>query len=169
MTMRRQRAWLRRSSASKSWSRGYAARNCSDADLRDLYARSRALLLPGEEDFGITPVEALASGKPVIALGRGGALETVPPGGGIFYDDASAEGLAEALERFEKLEPRICRSELLRRRPARSLCAVARAAAAGRRGFRDHAGGSAGERQAGDRTGPRRSPRNGSARRRHFL
>ena len=84
----------------------------SDADLRDLYARSRALLLPGEEDFGITPVEALASGKPVIALGRGGALETVPPGGGIFYDDASAEGLAEALERFEKLEPRICRSEL---------------------------------------------------------
>jgi glycosyltransferase involved in cell wall biosynthesis len=84
----------------------------SDADLRDLYARSRALLLPGEEDFGITPVEALASGKPVIALGRAGALETVPPGGGIFYDDASAEGLAEALERFEKLEPRICRSEL---------------------------------------------------------
>ena len=84
----------------------------SDADLRDLYARSRALLLPGEEDFGVTPVEALASGKPVIALGRAGALETVPPGGGIFYDDASAEGLAEALQRFEKLEPRICRSEL---------------------------------------------------------
>ena len=84
----------------------------SDADLRDLYARSRALLLPGEEDFGSPPVEALASGKPVIALGRAGALETVPPGGGIFYDDASAEGLAEALERFEKLEPRICRSEL---------------------------------------------------------
>ena len=84
----------------------------SDVELRDLYARSRALLLPGEEDFGITAVEALASGKPVIALGRGGALETVPPCGGIFYDDASAEGLAEALQRFEKLEPRICPSEL---------------------------------------------------------
>jgi glycosyltransferase involved in cell wall biosynthesis len=84
----------------------------SDADLRDLYARSRALLLPGEEDFGITPVEALASGKPVIALGRGGALETVPPCGGIFYNDASPDGLAEALLRFEKLEPRIRPAEL---------------------------------------------------------
>jgi glycosyltransferase involved in cell wall biosynthesis len=84
----------------------------SDADLRDLYARSRALLLPGEEDFGITAVEALASGKPVIALGRGGALETVPPRAGIFYDDASAEGLAEALQRFEKLEPQIRPAEL---------------------------------------------------------
>src|ERR1022692_3792673 len=111
MTMRRQRAWLRRSSASKSWSRGYAARNCSDADLRDLYARSRALLLPGEEDFGITPVEALASGKPVIALGRGGALETVPPGGGIFYDEASEESLAAAIEQFEEMEAGILPAE----------------------------------------------------------
>jgi len=84
----------------------------SDADLRDLYSRSRALLLPGEEDFGIAPVEALASGKPVIALGRGGALETVPPGGGVFYDDASPEGLAEALQRFEILEPEIRPTEL---------------------------------------------------------
>jgi glycosyltransferase involved in cell wall biosynthesis len=98
--------------------RGLAAPNVEflgrvcDVDLRDLYSRSRALLLPGEEDFGITAVEALASGKPVIALGRGGALETVPPCGGVFYDDASEGGLAEALQRFEKLEPRICRSEL---------------------------------------------------------
>ena len=50
----------------------------TDAELRELYARCRAFLLPGEEDFGMTPVEALASGKPVVALGRGGALETVP-------------------------------------------------------------------------------------------
>src|ERR1039457_6835264 len=50
----------------------------SDAELRELYARCRAFLLPGEEDFGMTAVEALASGKPVVALGRGGALETVP-------------------------------------------------------------------------------------------
>src|SRR6185369_10284764 len=50
----------------------------SDPELRELYARCRAFLLPGEEDFGIATVEALASGKPVIALGRGGALETVP-------------------------------------------------------------------------------------------
>ena len=48
----------------------------SSAELRTLYASSRALLLPGEEDFGITPVEALASGKPVIAWARGGVLET---------------------------------------------------------------------------------------------
>ena len=49
----------------------------SDDELRELYARCRAFLMPGEEDFGITAVEALASGKPVIALGRGGALRAV--------------------------------------------------------------------------------------------
>lgn len=79
----------------------------SDGDLRDLYARARALLLPGEEDFGMTPVEALASGKPVIALGRGGALETVPAFGGVFYEEPSESHLAAAIERFETLEPHI--------------------------------------------------------------
>jgi glycosyltransferase involved in cell wall biosynthesis len=83
-----------------------------DDDLRGLYARCRALLLPGEEDFGITPVEALASGKPVIALGRGGALETVPPFGGVFYDEPSEESLAGALERFETTEPQVRCAEL---------------------------------------------------------
>ena len=53
----------------------------SGDDLRELYARSRALVVPGEEDFGITMVEALASGKPVLALGRGGACEIVSPRG----------------------------------------------------------------------------------------
>ncbi|MEO8597184.1 MAG: glycosyltransferase [Candidatus Solibacter sp.] len=75
----------------------------TDGELRDLYARCRAFLLPGEEDFGITPVEALASGKPVIALHRGGARETVPSFGGISYDHPSL--LPEALERFDALEP----------------------------------------------------------------
>jgi len=59
----------------------------SDEEVREQFARCRAFLMPGEEDFGITAVEALASGKPVIALGRGGALEIVPeanPVGGIF-------------------------------------------------------------------------------------
>jgi len=74
----------------------------SDADLRELFARCRAFLMPGEEDFGITAVEALASGKPVIALGRGGALETVPSFGGVFYDDPAK--LGAAIERFESLE-----------------------------------------------------------------
>jgi glycosyltransferase involved in cell wall biosynthesis len=58
----------------------------TDDELRELYSRCRAFLMPGEEDFGMTPVEALASGKPVIAYGRGGALETVPEFGGVFFD-----------------------------------------------------------------------------------
>jgi glycosyltransferase involved in cell wall biosynthesis len=82
----------------------------SDSELRDLYARSRAFLLPGEEDFGITPVEALASGKPVIALGRGGARETVPSFGGVLYDDPSH--LGDAIDRFERLEPQVRPEEL---------------------------------------------------------
>jgi glycosyltransferase involved in cell wall biosynthesis len=84
----------------------------TDHDLRDLYARCRAFLLPGEEDFGITPVEALASGKPVIALGRGGALETVPPFGGVFYDEPSEEQLERAIGRFETMEPAVVPTDL---------------------------------------------------------
>ena len=76
----------------------------SDLDLRGLYARSAALIVPGEEDFGMTMVESLASGKPVVALGRGGALEIVGAGGGVLYDDASEAGLTEAIRRFDKLE-----------------------------------------------------------------
>ena len=76
----------------------------SDAELRDQYARCRAFLMPGEEDFGMTAVEALASGKPVIAFARGGALETVPPFGGVFFDRQTEESLAAALARFEQSE-----------------------------------------------------------------
>jgi glycosyltransferase involved in cell wall biosynthesis len=77
------------------------------AELRELYARCRAFLMPGEEDFGITAVEALASGKPVIALGRGGVLESVPrdPLGGVFYDEATEAELEAAVMRFEQVEP----------------------------------------------------------------
>jgi glycosyltransferase involved in cell wall biosynthesis len=81
----------------------------SDEQLQNLYARSRALIVPGEEDFGIAAVEALAAGKPVIALGRGGSVEIVPPNvpSGVLYDDASEQGLQRALAEFETVERRV--------------------------------------------------------------
>jgi glycosyltransferase involved in cell wall biosynthesis len=78
-----------------------------DAQVAELYARCRALLFPTVEDFGITPLEAMAAGRPVIALGQGGALETVvPPGGaspptGLLFARQTADDLAEAILRFE--------------------------------------------------------------------
>lgn len=75
-----------------------------DCELRELYARCRAFLMPAEEDFGIASVEALASGKPVIAFGRGGAVETVPCQGGLLYPDQSDHGLRWAVERWDCCE-----------------------------------------------------------------
>ncbi len=76
----------------------------SEHELRELYARSSALVLPGEEDFGLTMVEALASGKPVIGLGRGGAAEIVTRGSGVLYEEASEACLEGALTRFDRRE-----------------------------------------------------------------
>lgn len=98
-----------------------------DEVVRDQYARCRALLFPGEEDFGIVPLEAMACGKPVIAFGRGGVLETVLPlaGGacadrgptradqtsegaldriatGVFFAEQSTESVVQAMELFER-------------------------------------------------------------------
>jgi glycosyltransferase involved in cell wall biosynthesis len=78
-----------------------------DEVIRDHLRRCRALLFPGEEDFGIVPVEAHACGTPVIALGRGGATETVlPPGSreptGLWFDEPAVEALVEALLLFER-------------------------------------------------------------------
>ena len=74
----------------------------SDEALRDLYARSRAFLFPGEEDFGIAPVEAMACGRPVIAYGRGGALETVVDGQtGVLFAAQTVDAMTEAIVRFE--------------------------------------------------------------------
>jgi glycosyltransferase involved in cell wall biosynthesis len=93
-----------------------------DHVLRDHLRRCQALLFPGEEDFGIVPVEALACGAPVIGYGRGGVTETVvPPGGrkdptGIWFDEQTVECLIEALEEFERLRP--CFSPAAARRQA---------------------------------------------------
>ena len=84
----------------------------NDAELRELYARSTALIVPGEEDFGITTVEALASGKPVIALGRGGSVEILKDMCGILYDDASEACLDEALRLFDSAQSRFNPLEL---------------------------------------------------------
>lgn len=74
----------------------------SDEELRGVFANARALLFPGIEDFGIVPVEAQAAGTPVIALGQGGALETVRNGAtGVLFDVPTAESLCEAIETFE--------------------------------------------------------------------
>ena len=70
--------------------------------LKHHMARCKALVFPGEEDFGIVPLEVQASGRPVIALARGGALETVIDGKtGFFFDDATADGLNDAIAKFE--------------------------------------------------------------------
>jgi glycosyltransferase involved in cell wall biosynthesis len=78
-----------------------------DAQTAELYARCRALLFPPLEDFGITPLEAMAAGRPVIAYGQGGARETVVPAGegepptGLFFDHQTVDALTDAIRRFE--------------------------------------------------------------------
>ncbi|MHC5538850.1 glycosyltransferase [Singulisphaera rosea] len=74
----------------------------SDDVIRDHYRSCRALLFPGEEDFGIVPIEALACGTPVIALGLGGVAETVDNLVGRTYDDPTTEGLTVAIRDWEE-------------------------------------------------------------------
>ncbi len=72
-----------------------------DSELPGYYAKCRAFIFPGEEDFGIVPVEAQAAGRPVIAYGSGGALETVVDGRtGVFFREQSEDSLVDAVERF---------------------------------------------------------------------
>lgn len=99
----------------------------SDDEVRSQYAQCRALIFPGEEDFGIVPVEAQAFGKPVIAFGRGGVRETVIPlegdnappelATGFFFREPSVESLCDAILRFEaggdRMSPEFIRSHAL--------------------------------------------------------
>jgi glycosyltransferase involved in cell wall biosynthesis len=90
-----------------------------DAQLSDIYARCRAFLFAADEDFGLVPLEAHSYGRPVIALGKGGALETVvgsyapahqqgngdePALTGVFFRDQTPDSLAEAILAFESSE-----------------------------------------------------------------
>jgi glycosyltransferase involved in cell wall biosynthesis len=75
----------------------------SDEEVRECYRSATAVLLPGEEDFGIVPVEAQACGRPVVAFGRGGALETVMDGvSGVLVVDDGVETWAAALDRVQR-------------------------------------------------------------------
>ena len=86
----------------------------SDADVADLYAGCRAVFFPSVEDFGIVPLEAMAAGRPVIALGAGGAAETIVPVGpsddvgatGVFFGEQTVPAVIEALRTFEEHESR---------------------------------------------------------------
>lgn len=84
----------------------------SDSQARDLLAGCRAFLFPGEEDFGITPLEANACGKPVIAFAGGGALETIIPGvTGELFREPTAQSLANVIGAFDdnKYDPQTMR------------------------------------------------------------
>jgi glycosyltransferase involved in cell wall biosynthesis len=99
----------------------------SDADLGALLGRCRALLMPGEEDFGIVPVEAQAAGLPVIGNANGGVRDSVIDGRtGVLYDDATVGGLCAAIERFEglALEDAVIRENARRFSPERFRAAI---------------------------------------------
>jgi glycosyltransferase involved in cell wall biosynthesis len=74
----------------------------NDEDMKKYYSECRALIFPGEEDFGIVPVEAMACGKPVVAFGRGGVLETVVNmRTGVFFKDQTVDSLMTAIKEFK--------------------------------------------------------------------
>jgi glycosyltransferase involved in cell wall biosynthesis len=101
--------WIGGSGQSRHWLASLppnvkALGQVSDADLPDLYANCRALIFPGVEDFGITPLEAQAAGRPVVALAQGGALETLTRQTGMFFHEQSVASLRQAVRDFEAFE-----------------------------------------------------------------
>jgi glycosyltransferase involved in cell wall biosynthesis len=113
--------------------------NRSDGEVATLYARCKAFLFPGFEDFGITPLEAQAAGRPVVAFGRGGATETVVDEvTGVLFPEQSVEGLIDAIERLDRLSvaPTACRENAMRFDVSvfrQRMSAAIQAAAAGER------------------------------------
>ena len=89
----------------------------TDAQVAHEYARCRALIFPGEEDFGLTPVECMASGRPVVAYGRGGALETVTAGKtGVFFEEQTPEAVMKAIQELAEMPvvPEMLQAEAFR-------------------------------------------------------
>lgn len=83
-----------------------------DAEIAVLYARTRAFLFPGLDDFGIAPVEAQAAGRPVVAFGQGGATETVTGGvTGVFFHEPTVDALIAAIDVLDRtsFDPAVCR------------------------------------------------------------
>jgi glycosyltransferase involved in cell wall biosynthesis len=100
----------------------------SDAVLKDYMRRAKAFVFAAEEDFGIAPLEAQACGTPVIAFGKGGALETIrglqhPRPTGVFFDEQSVEAIVSAVQLFEQhvaeITPQACRDNAMRFAPER--------------------------------------------------
>ena len=73
-----------------------------EKDKRELYQNAKAFVFPGIEDFGITPLESISSGTPVIAYKKGGILETVTEETGVLFDSQTADALKRAVTAFEK-------------------------------------------------------------------
>jgi glycosyltransferase involved in cell wall biosynthesis len=90
-------------------------RNPTNAEVDKLYSQCRALVFPGIEDFGITPLEAMASGAPVITIGAGGARETVTEETGIFFGEQTIESLSSAVLKLERGEIKISEAACRRR------------------------------------------------------
>jgi glycosyltransferase involved in cell wall biosynthesis len=87
-----------------------------DQELYKYFQNAKAFIFPGEDDFGITPVESMAAGRPVIAFRKGGTLETIVENKtGIFFDEATAESLKDAImqleEHYEEFSPEACRKQ----------------------------------------------------------
>ncbi|OFZ80762.1 MAG: hypothetical protein A2583_12130 [Bdellovibrionales bacterium RIFOXYD1_FULL_53_11] len=90
----------------------------SNSAIADIYAKCRAFVFPGLEDFGITPVEAMSAGAPVIAYRRGGVLDSVTDKTGVFFDEQTPEALMAAVQKIERGEIKIdeaaCRAQAAR-------------------------------------------------------